>query len=225
MTSKTALECKVIEPTQTATASIIWLHGLGADYNDFLPIVDEFKLPTDANVRFVFPNAPVRPVTLNAHMPMRAWYDIYTLNDLENEDEAGINAASEQLNDLIEAEQEKGIASDNIIVAGFSQGGALALFTGLRYPKPLAGILMLSGYLPIHHQTISENANQKTPIMISHGELDDIVPLSAGEFTRDLLLQDHRPVEWKTYRMGHQICLEQVNAIRSWLKNIFQFKE
>ena len=202
-----------------ARYAVIWLHGLGADGHDFEPVVPELGL-ADLPVRFVFPHAPVRPVTVNAGMPMRAWYDIHSPRIEQTEDEAGIRESQAQLEQLIEREIERGIDSQHIILAGFSQGGAIALQTGLRYPKPLAGILALSTYLPLVASLEIERseANRTIPIFMAHGRADPIVPLHLAEDSRYFLQQAGYTVEWKVYAMQHQVCLDEISDIGSWLR-------
>lgn len=212
-----------IEPQGVeASATVIWLHGLGADGHDFEPIVPELTLPRDAGVRFIFPHAPVRPVTLNAGMAMRAWYDILGLGPDREEDAAGIRASEEQVRKLIERENQRGIPSARIVLAGFSQGGAIVLHTGLRYPERLAGIMALSTYLPLDGTLSAERhaGNQDTPIFMAHGTQDPVLPVSMGTRSRDLLQQHGHPVEWHDYPMEHQVCMEEIRAIGDWLRRV-----
>lgn len=213
------LETIVIEPKSAATKSVIWLHGLGADGNDFVNIAAELHLPQNLNVRFIFPHAPVRPVTINNHMQMRAWFDIYSLSNLSQEDTAGILHSQALINDLIQQEIDNGISSEKIILAGFSQGGAMALFTGIRYPQKLGGILALSTYLPLLNSLPKEASpiNQGVPIMLVHGEHDEIVPVRLGEYTRNRLEELSYKIRWKNYSMGHQVCMEEIADIGRWL--------
>lgn len=213
------LSCIEIEPNTTAQASVIWLHGLGANGHDFAGILPELNLPKNHAIRFIFPHAPRRPITINMGYVMPAWYDILALELDSPEDSDGIRQAQQYINALIEHERERGISADKIILAGFSQGGALALQTGLRYPEKLAGMLVLSAYLPLAKTVATEAsvANQQTPIFIMHGTQDDIVPLSWGELTRDLISQLDYPVNWETYPMGHSVCLPQIKTIGNWL--------
>jgi phospholipase/carboxylesterase len=202
-------------------AAVIWLHGLGADGHDFEPIVPELRLPEALQVRFVFPHAPVRPVTINSGMRMRAWYDILQLGG-GAEDEAGIRASQALLEKLIDAEKAKGIEPRKIVIAGFSQGGAIALQTALRYPAPLAGVLALSTYLPLPGKLKEEmkEANHKTPIFMAHGSYDDIIPLPRAEQSRKLLEASGYQVEWHTYPMPHSVCAEEIAEIREFLLRI-----
>src|SRR4051812_7986155 len=182
------------------SAAVIWLHGLGADGHDFEPIVPELRLPASLAVRFVFPHAPVRPVTLNQGMRMRAWYDILQLGG-GAEDEAGIRASERVLGELIAGEKQKGIAPGRIVIAGFSQGGAIALQAALRYPERLAGILALSTYLPLSGKLAAEKsaANAALPVFMAHGSYDDIIPLARAEQSRKVLEGLGYPVEWRAY--------------------------
>lgn len=215
------LECIEQGPAD-AKYSVIWLHGLGADGHDFEPIVAELGL-SEFPVRFVFPHAPVLPVTVNASMPMRAWFDICSPRIEQNEDEAGIRHSQRQLEDLIQIEVERGIPSQHIILAGFSQGGAIALQTGLRHSQPLGGIVALSSYLPLVSSLEQEGteANARTPVFMAHGTADPIIPLALAEDSLYFLQQAGYPVEWKVYPMQHQVCLEEISDIASWLRQHF----
>ncbi len=215
------LETVVIEPKRTpGRAAVIWMHGLGADGHDFEPIVPELDLPDDLPVRFVFPHAPVRPIAINGGMPMRAWFDILGLGVDRPEDAPGIAASGEAIEQLIAAEKARGIAADKIVLAGFSQGGAMALHVGLRYPEKLAGIMALSTWLPLRTTLEAEAnaANRKTPLLMCHGTYDPMVPCAFGEFSRDFLQQQNYAVEWRAYPMQHQVCLEEIADIGRWLQ-------
>lgn len=203
--------------------SVIWLHGLGADGHDFEPIVPEFNLPADKPVRFIFPHAPMQPVTINNGMVMRAWYDISGLEMIRQEDEAGVRQSAELVRGLIEKENARGISSANVILAGFSQGGAIALHTGLRYPETLAGILALSTYLPLSGSLENEvhTANQSTPIFMGHGLYDPVIPLMLGESSRSKLQKAGYEVEWHSYPMPHSVCPEEIQQIGDWLRQRF----
>lgn len=213
------LETVELSPQGQHRASVIWLHGLGADGNDFVPIVPELQLADDLGVRFIFPHAPVRPVTLNNGMAMRAWYDIIGLDRNGPEDETGINASRDDVEQLIQAEKDKGIPADKIVVAGFSQGGAIALHTGLRHAESLAGIMGLSTYLPLRTQIAGEatEANLNTAIFMAHGSMDPMVPQQLGELSRDELQTRGYPVTWHSYPMQHQVCMEEIRDIGAWL--------
>lgn len=199
--------------------SVIWLHGLGADGHDFEPIVPELRLPAGLRLRFVFPHAPVRPVTINGGMAMRAWYDILTLERGGLSDIAGIRASAALLDGLIARERERGIAADRIVVAGFSQGGAIALHSGLHYKERLAGIMALSTYLPLDDAPAA--AARKVPIFMAHGTLDPMLPMSLGRDSADLLLAHGLLVEWHEYPMAHSVCAEEIVDIRRWLLRIY----
>lgn len=216
------LDSVEIEPQGEHRASVIWLHGLGADGNDFVPVVPELQLPDELGVRFVFPNAPVRPVTINGGMPGRAWYDIFGLDEHAAQDEAGIEASRQATEQLIAAERGRGIAPGRIVLAGFSQGGAIALHTGLRHAQRLAGVMGLSTYLPLADQ-LSANvspANADVPIFMAHGTLDPMLPQTYGETSRDHLQQLGYQVEWHSYPMQHQVCLEEIRDIGKWLQSV-----
>jgi phospholipase/carboxylesterase len=205
------------------TASVIWLHGLGADGHDFEPIVPELRLPASLQVRFIFPHAPVRPVTLNNGMRMRAWYDILRLGG-GAEDEAGIRESEARISGLVQSEIKRGINTPRIVLAGFSQGGAIALQTALRYSSPLAGVLALSTYLPLAATLKAEmkEANRKTPIFMAHGEYDDIIPLARAEQSAKALQDAGCKVEWHTYPMPHSVCPEEIAHIAAFLRAAFQ---
>lgn len=213
------LESVNVDPQDEHKASVIWLHGLGADGNDFIPIVPELQLADALGVRFIFPHAPVRPVTLNNGMEMRAWYDIIGLDRNGPEDDAGIEASRAEVETLIQAEKDKGIAADKIIVAGFSQGGAIALHAGLRHANTLAGVMGLSTYLPLRTRLADEAspANQDTQILLAHGSMDPMVPQQLGELSRDALKAANYNVTWHSYPMAHQVCLEEIRDIGGWL--------
>jgi phospholipase/carboxylesterase len=210
----------VLAPAAPATASVIWLHGLGADGHDFVPIVPELRLPPAPGVRFVFPHAPVRPVTLNMGMRMRAWYDIRTLTAEGRADEAGLRESVARLERLIAGERALGVISARIVVAGFSQGGAVALHGALRHAEPLAGILALSCYLPLQAALAAElaEANRETPILMCHGQQDPVLPLALGVMACNWLRAAGYRVEWKEYPMQHQVCLPEIQDIARWLR-------
>lgn len=211
-----------IEPQSAAAWSVIWLHGLGADGHDFEPIVPELALPADAGVRFVFPHAPRRAVTLNGGLTMRAWYDLKSLDLADGEDVDGILDSAAILEALIARETERGIATGRIVVAGFSQGGAIALHAGLRHPQPLAGIMGLSTYLPLGDRLPAEiaEANRETPMLMAHGRQDPVIPIEGARrsFRR---IADIRPApEWHEYDMPHAVCPAEIADIRAWLTGI-----
>jgi phospholipase/carboxylesterase len=197
--------------------AVIWLHGLGADGHDFEPIVPELGLRIP--VRFVFPHAPVRPVTINGGMAMRAWYDILGFDRRAAEDAEGIRGSAAAVTKLIDRELARGIASDRVVLAGFSQGGAIALHTALREPRPLAGVLALSTYLPLAATLAAERsaANSALPIFMAHGTADTVLPLSLAESARRTLEALGYALEWHAYPMPHSVCMEEVSAIGAWL--------
>lgn len=216
------LESIEIESAPNPTAAIIWMHGLGADANDFVPIVRELDLSACAGIRFVFPNAPVMPVTINGGYMMRAWYDILGTDIVRREDEKGLRQSQQQVAQLIEREKARGIAADRIVLAGFSQGCAMALQTGLRFPEKLAGLLCLSGYVPLRDAIAAErhSANQATPIFLGHGRGDPVVPFHRAEQSRDLLMELGYTVEWHEYMMQHSVCEEEIDDIGEWLQRV-----
>jgi phospholipase/carboxylesterase len=219
-----------IEPLQTIevetgpspTGTVIWMHGLGADGHDFEPIVPELVHPRERALRFVFPNAPIRPVTVNGGYAMRAWYDIAGIDRHAKQDEAGIRAADAAICALIRRENGRGIPARRVVLAGFSQGGAISLFTGTRYSEQLAGIVGLSCYMLLAATFDAERAaaNQSTPIFMGHGESDPVVNPTLGKETRDLLAAAHYPVEWHDYPMPHTVCQEEIAHIRAWLRAV-----
>jgi phospholipase/carboxylesterase len=211
-----------VETGKQPTASIIWMHGLGADGHDFEPIVPEIVRPDERALRFIFPNAPVRPVTINGGYAMRAWYDIIGIDRHSAQDEKGIRASDALVRALIQRENGRGIPTERIVLAGFSQGGAMALLTGTRYPEKLAGVMALSCYMLLATKFEAERsaANQTTPIFIAHGTQDPVVPLQLGEDTRQLLEKSGYPIEWHTYPMPHSVCVEEIAEIAAWLRRV-----
>ena len=203
--------------------TILWLHGLGADGNDFVPIVQALGLEKNISIRFIFPHAPMQPVSINGGWMMRAWYDIKH-NDLNwQEDETGLKNSQQAIAALLVHENQRGIPPEHIVLAGFSQGGATALQTGLRYPHKLAGIMVLSGYLPLAHLIEQEShpANANTPIFMAHGSNDPIVPIQLAKNSREILSQHHHPVDWHEYPMEHSVCDHEITDISQWLaKNL-----
>lgn len=212
---KNFLSCVEINPDSPVTKSVIWLHGLGADANDFLPVVHELDLP----LRFIFPHAPKRPITINNRLVMRAWYDIVSPNLNERADEKNVFESVEQIERLIEKEEARGVPADQIILAGFSQGAVIALITGLRYKKRLGGILSLSGYFPFHEKIFAASPpeNRSLPIFVAHGTEDAIVPFSSGRHVYDLLHQEGYAAEWHSYTMPHSVCAEEIQDIKLFL--------
>ncbi|NYT67504.1 alpha/beta hydrolase [Pusillimonas noertemannii] len=218
------LDALELETAPNPTHAVIWLHGLGADGNDFAPIVPELRLGNAPAVRFVFPHAPVQPVTINGGMAMRAWYDIRNADLAQREDAQGILQSQEAVRALIQRENQRGIATGNIVLAGFSQGCAMTLQTGLRLPERLAGLVALSGYLPLAESLQAEfsPANKETPIFMAHGTQDPVVPLQRAQKSCQLLQEMGYSVDWKTYPMPHSVCLEEVNDIAAFLKQVLR---
>lgn len=213
-----------INPKDTANTVVIWLHGLGANADDFMSIVPQLKLPASLAVRFVFPQAPTLPVTINNGYEMPAWYDIYHLDrhrDSE-QDEVGIRRSELQLAQLLQAEINKGIPSERIILAGFSQGGAIALHTALRCKQKLAGVMVLSSYLPLASFIAEEKSveNAHLPIFIAHGSNDNVLSIEFAESTREYLEAHQYPIDWHIYPMAHQICPEEIRDISAWLQKV-----
>jgi phospholipase/carboxylesterase len=220
--STNSLETIEIETAPNPTASVIWLHGLGADGNDFVPIVRELDLNGCPGIRFVFPHAPTMPVTINNGYVMRAWYDILGTDLVRREDEAGLRKSQAMVEQLIAQEKARGIPADKIVLAGFSQGCAMTLQTGLRHPEKLAGLLCLSGYLPLHALVPDErhSANHDTPIFLVHGRSDPVIPIDRAEKSRDILQSLGYNVEWHAYNMPHSVCAEEIDDVSAWLKRI-----
>jgi len=217
-----SLETVTVETGPNPTFSIIWMHGLGADGHDFEPLVPELLEDGMPTLRFVFPHAPVRPVTINNGYQMRAWYDIIGIDRRSAEDFAGIVASAESIGDLIKAENQRGVPSSRIAIAGFSQGGAMALHIGTRHPEKLAGVIALSCYLPRSSELATSRtaANQATPIFMAHGTQDPVVPFPLGEESRRLLERSGYAVEWHAYPMPHSLCEPEVADLRAWLKRV-----
>lgn len=220
----TLLETIQIESAPNPTVSVIWMHGLGADGADFVPIVQELDLSGCPGIRFIFPHAPTMPVTINGGYVMRAWYDILGTDLAKREDEAGLRKSQAAIEALIAQEKSRGIAADRIILAGFSQGCAMTLQTGLRHPEKLAGLLCLSGYVPINATLAAERnaANQNTPIFMAHGRGDPIIPIDRAEKSRNLLKALGYSVEWHEYMMQHSVCPEEIGDISAWLKRVLR---
>ena len=214
-----ALQAVELDPRRPADSAVLWMHGLGADGHDFEALVPELRLPESLAVRFVFPHAPIRPVTINGGHRMRAWYDVTSVDRSAPQDAAGIRESTESLGALARRERERGIRSDRIVVAGFSQGGAMALQLGLRWPERLAGILALSTWLPLASTLDAEAnpANAAVPVLMAHGTHDPVIPIAAGESSRDALRARGYPVDWRSYPMPHSVCAEEVDDIRQWL--------
>jgi phospholipase/carboxylesterase len=213
------LETVEVEPRAAADAAVVLMHGLGADGHDFESLVPELRLPPSPSIRWVFPHAPVRPVTINGGCRMRAWYDIVGLDRHAPEDEAGIRESSRAVLDLVRRERERGLDASRIVLAGFSQGAAVALFTALRSPERLAGVAALSTYLPLAATLEREAhpANAAVPVFMAHGTFDPLVPPALGEGSRDLLRSRGYDVEWHEYPMPHSVCADEVADLRAWL--------
>jgi len=221
---KNQLACIEINPKTAPTHSIIWLHGLGADGHDFAPMVPELKLPSALSVRFVFPHAPLRPVTINNGYVMRAWYDIVSMNMDQRVDKLGMDESVLNLRQLINNELDLGIPLNKIILAGFSQGSVIALMTGLGLEHALGGILFLSGYFPFAQETLSQMNPEvlKTPIFIAHGTEDTVVPYQAGLGSMDLLKRAGFDVTWHSYKMGHSVCPQEIQDISVWMQKVLR---
>jgi len=213
------LTCIETETGPSPRHSIVWLHGLGADGNDFAPIVPQLIDRAWPPLRFVFPHAPVRPVAVNGGMRMRAWYDIQAFDLHARQDEAGMRASIAEVDVLIEREVERGVGAERILLAGFSQGGAIALATALRHRQPLAGAIALSTYLPLQAHSAAERsaANAGLPVFMGHGSLDPIVPMALGVRSRDVLTALGHAVDWHSYLMAHQVCAEEIADLRAWI--------
>ena len=210
------LETLEVCGSQAPDSSVIWLHGLGADGHDFETVVEELRLPS---VRFILPHAPYRPVTLNNGYSMRAWFDLYGLEAGSPQDESGIRIAQGQIEALIERERQRGIAANRIILAGFSQGGAVALHTALRHNEQLGGVLGLSTYLPLKSALATEihSLSQDLPIFIAHGAFDNVISLQLAKASADFLRQHGYQIEWHEYAMAHSVCLEEISDIRGFI--------
>ena len=207
-------------------ASVIVLHGLGADGNDFVPVAQQLDLSSAGDVRFVFPHAPVIPVTINGGYQMRAWYDILGADLVQREDETGLRKSLAQVEALVEREKSRGIPASRIVLAGFSQGCAMALLTGLRHAEKLGGIVGMSGYLPLAASTAAERhaANKETPIFLAHGRIDPVVSLQRAIASRDALEALGYRVEWHEYEMGHSVCMEEIADLNGWLLGVLGTK-
>ncbi len=217
-----ALETIEIETGPNPTATVLLMHGLGADGNDFVPIVGEMDFSAIGNVRFVFPNAPIMPVTINGGYKMPAWYDIVATDLGRQEDEAGLRKSRLSIEELLAKEKARGIASNRIVIAGFSQGCAMALMVGLRHEEKLAGIVGMSGYLPIAATTATERsqANAATPIFLAHGRHDDVVPVARASASKQALDALGYAVEWKDYPMPHSVCADEIQDLNEWLAKV-----
>jgi phospholipase/carboxylesterase len=217
------LDAVEINPTLQPQACLIWLHGLGADGHDFEPLIPELDLVEKLGVRVILPHAPLRPVTINGGMAMRAWYDVLSPDFGRAEDSNGIRQSEQDLLTLIAREVANGIPEGRIVLAGFSQGGAMALHTGVRYPQPLAGILALSCYLPLAESLAREHseASRAVPIMMAHGAADPLIPLALASQSRDRLRQHGYTVDWHSYPMPHAVYPQEIRDLRDWLEERF----
>jgi phospholipase/carboxylesterase len=213
------LQAIEIETAPDPRASVIWMHGLGADGNDFAPLADEIELPM--GVRYIFPHAPMMPVSINGGYVMRAWYDISDAA-IRREDEAGVRASQQSVEALLAREKSRGIAAGRIVLAGFSQGGAIALQTGLRHAERLAGIMALSTYVPLAESLAAEagSANRALPVFMAHGTADPMIAFARAQSSRDLLLRQGYAVEWHEYRMQHAVCPQEIADIGAWLARV-----
>jgi phospholipase/carboxylesterase len=218
------LEHIEIETAPNPQVSVIWMHGLGADGNDFVPIVKELDLAGLPGIRFIFPHAPTMPVTINNGYVMRAWYDIIGTDLVRREDEGGLRASQKMVEAFIANEKARGIPASRIILAGFSQGCAMTLQTGLRHPETLAGMMCLSGYVPLSATVPTERseASLKTPIFMVHGRADGVIPIQRAEASRNLLASMGYQIEWHEYMMQHSVCAEEVEHISAWLKRVIK---
>jgi phospholipase/carboxylesterase len=211
-----------VNPASVVKKSIIWMHGLGADGNDFAPIVPEFRLPPTLGVRFIFPHAPIMPVTLNNGYEMRAWFDIHSPELHINIDYEGIERSIQAINTLIRHEISRGITPDNIMLAGFSQGAVMSLATGLLFPDRLAGVIALSGLLPQVEAITAKSLHRDLPIFIAHGTQDQIVPFALGNAASDGLIHAGYPVSWHSYPMPHTVCSKEISDISNWIQHIWK---
>jgi phospholipase/carboxylesterase len=216
------LDAIEVETAANPTASVVWMHGLGADGHDFEPIVPELRLPARLPVRFVFPHAPLRPVTINQGHVMRAWYDIRALAGVRREDEAGVRQSARQVEALLERERQRGVAPGRLVLAGFSQGGAMALHVGLRYPERLAGIMALSCYLPLADTLAAEaaSANRDVPICWAHGVHDPMIPVAMAELGRQQVAALGYSIEWHQYAIPHSVSAEEIADVAGWLARV-----
>ncbi len=221
VTSKMTEKPIEITTNEPIKASVIWLHGLGADGNDFVPVVKMLNLP---HVRFILPHAPYRKVTRNNGYEMRAWYDVYGLTPIGREDAIGISESQLQIEQLIAQEIGRGVAAERIVLAGFSQGGAIALHTALRYPGKLAGVLALSTYLPLRANLSAEknSANQQTPIFMAHGSDDAVITLETCQVSLNLLQAENYRIDWHEYAMEHSVCAQEIEDIKQFLLSILE---
>lgn len=218
------LPAEIVKTSEDTEFTVIWMHGLGADGHDFVPVIPELKLPDTIKAKFVFPHAPIRPVTLNNGMEMRAWYDLLSLDRSKTAKEDDILTTVNWINHMLDEEINSGTSSEKILLAGFSQGGVIALHTGLRYPKKLAGIMALSTYIPFKENVFAEASNEQKdiPIFAAHGEYDPVIPFASWQDYAPALQSQGYNVEAKAYPMEHSLCLEEINDISIWLQKILK---
>lgn len=218
------LPAEIVKTSEDTEFTVIWMHGLGADGHDFVPVIPELKLPDTIKAKFVFPHAPIRPVTLNNGMEMRAWYDLLSLDRSKTAKEDDILTTVNWINHMLDEEINSGTPSEKILLAGFSQGGVIALHTGLRYPKKLAGIMALSTYIPFKENVFAEASNEQKdiPIFAAHGEYDPVIPFASWQDYAPALQSQGYNVEAKAYPMEHSLCLEEINDISIWLQKILK---
>ncbi len=214
-------ECVEVTTCKNPIGSVIWLHGLGADGHDFEPIVPELRLPDDVSLRFVFPHAPVRPVTINGGMEMRAWYDIISMDAEGRADAAGVHESTAILEELIAREIERGIDASRIVIAGFSMGGAIAINMALHTREKLAGMMALSTYLPLPGEVSDSTGHRDLPVFMAHGSFDPMLPMQWGQLSAQKLTETGFTVEWHEYPMAHAVCPEEIRDIREWLLKIY----
>ena len=215
------LDCIELETAPNAQSSVIWMHGLGADGNDFVPVVEELDLP-DAPIRFIFPHAPMQAVTVNNGYVMRSWYDVLSNDFAKRTDADGVRESQALVEALIAREKARGVAASRIVLAGFSQGGAMALQTGLCHKERLAGVMVLSSYAPIP-ETLAQDvspANRDVPIFMAHGRMDQVIPLFAAQASHELLQSLGYKLEWHEYAMAHSVCIEEIEHIGEWLRKV-----
>ena len=217
-------ECVEVTTGQNPVGSVIWLHGLGADGHDFEPIVPELHLPVELPLRFVFPHAPVRPVTINGGMSMRAWYDIVSLDAEGRADAKGVHESTALLEGLIAREKDRGIDADKIVIAGFSMGGAIAINTALHSKERLAGLMALSTYLPLPSEVAESAGGRDMPVFMAHGSFDPMLPMQWGQASAQKLKETGFTVEWHDYPMAHAVCPEEIRDIRTWLLKTYGVK-
>ena len=214
-------EAVVVETGSQPAGSVIWLHGLGADGHDFEPIVPELRLPAALPLRFVFPHAPVRPVTINGGMQMRAWFDIRSFDVDSVPDIDGIEASCAELDALVDAEIARGVAREHIVLAGFSHGGVVAMHTALKSPEPLAGLLALSTYLPLADRLDGYPTHDGLPVFMAHGQYDPVLPMPMGVASRDAIRSAGLDPEWREYPMAHGVCPQEIGDISRWLQTVY----